>query len=848
MILKSRKYILIFIFALSSHFGIGQNLDQLITLTNEYISVGGWITAAEWAEEAKAIISTENSSKGEKYYYIQGKLAQIYTELADYTKAQTCFNEVLEWNNIQKLTETLEHADLLNSLADLYQKMGLYQQSEDAYTQSLTIKLSKLGAEHQSVGATYNNLGNLFNSMGVAKIAEDYYLKALTIKNKEGKNLSYAYTLNNLAELYAQTKKDSLAEIYYLQSLEIKKEIVGEEHLSFAQTMSNLALLLTREEKYDKALEYYLHSEKIMKWKLGEDHPQYNDLLFDIGMMMEKRNLLFDAQNYYHKVLDNLFLQIDQYFPSLTEQEKNKFYSTLKLRLEHYDAFALKRYKADHKILYRMYDNQLHTKAIILNENGKVKTQIQNSSDQELKSLYAQWQKKKDEYAGILTIALTDRSASVGNKAQLEQEIQELEKQLALKSSLFRHSEASTKYNWKSVYMALQPNEAAVEMIRFHDNSGNIQYLALILRKGTRKALQLVVLPEGKKMEEQYLNLYKNSITHRVDDIKSYNRYWSPIYEKLGNASKVYVSPDGVYNQLNLNTLYNPDSSQYVLNEINIHMVTKTSDIIDFSGQDLLASNSNTLNAVLFGRPDFLMNGINSVIYSNEQQNVGLQRYSAMVKNAHFPDLPGTELEVEGIADLMKGNSNSWGVKIFTGVEATENALKQTTNPTLLHIATHGFFIGSSEDSTALDTRQNDYEINPMLRSGLILAGVTKYYQNNSSTSDEDGILTAMEATNLTLDSTQLVVLSACETGLGEIEKGEGVYGMFRALKIAGAKTVLMSQWKVDDTATQELMHSFYQEWMNSGNKHEAFKIAQNKIKLKYENPYYWGAFVMIGE
>ncbi len=130
-----------------------------------------------------------------------------------------------------------------------------------------------------------------------------------------------------------------------------------------------------------------------------------------------------------------------------------------------------------------------------------------------------------------------------------------------------------------------------------------------------------------------------------------------------------------------------------------------------------------------------------------------------------------------------------------------------------------------------------------MIRSGLILTGV----DNPNTGPEDDGILTAYEATNLKLDSTYLVVLSACETGLGEVKNGEGVYGLQRGFKVAGARFLLMSLWKVDDFATQQLMQDFYNNWLSGMAIHEAFEGAQMALRSKYPEPFYWGGFILLG-
>jgi CHAT domain-containing protein len=177
----------------------------------------------------------------------------------------------------------------------------------------------------------------------------------------------------------------------------------------------------------------------------------------------------------------------------------------------------------------------------------------------------------------------------------------------------------------------------------------------------------------------------------------------------------------------------------------------------------------------------------------------------------------------------------------------------------VLHIATHGYFqedVAPTEGHGATMLHSSEPVNlfgrvtggNPLLRSGLLFAGAGRKHSFEDKNRIDDGILTAYEAMNLNLDSTELVVLSACETGLGEVKNGEGVYGLQRAFQVAGARTVMMSLWSVADKQTQELMRMFYEKWLSGEDKHQAFGEAQMELKAKYSAPYYWGAFVMVGE
>ena len=195
--------------------------------------------------------------------------------------------------------------------------------------------------------------------------------------------------------------------------------------------------------------------------------------------------------------------------------------------------------------------------------------------------------------------------------------------------------------------------------------------------------------------------------------------------------------------------------------------------------------------------------------------------------------LPGTKKEVEYISKLM--TEKGWQVQL----EEEKNANKANVlnaSPQLLHVAAHGFFLTNEEE-------ERSFLENPLFRSGLLLTGAG----SSDAKTNNAGVLTAYEVMNMSLEHTELVVLSACETALGDVQNGEGVYGLQRAFIVAGAETLIMSLWKVDDAATQKLMSLFYSYWLSGMDKHKALQEAQIEMQKEYSSPYYWGAFIMIG-
>jgi CHAT domain-containing protein len=222
--------------------------------------------------------------------------------------------------------------------------------------------------------------------------------------------------------------------------------------------------------------------------------------------------------------------------------------------------------------------------------------------------------------------------------------------------------------------------------------------------------------------------------------------------------------------------------------------------------------------------------------------------YSSASAKEIIAPLPGTEAEVAQVQFMLK--QKGWNTREFIEGTASEEKVKELNNPKIFHIATHGLYKPTTEFTLNEEIQGNEALLtqNPLMRTGLLLKGAGDLLSKTNYNYNMDaGILTAYEAMSLNLDQTDLVVLSACETGLGDIEQGEGVYGLQRAFLVAGAKVLIMSMFKVDDDATQKLMLSFYQKWLNSGNMRQSFVDAKKELRNQYPEPIYWGAFMMIG-
>ncbi len=536
------------------------------------------------------------------------------------------------------------------------------------------------------------------------------------------------------------------------------------------------------------------------------------------------------TQSYKNYIIDN--------FGSMSEYEREGFFANLKKDFDLFNAFIIQ--NSDYgqiEDLYELaYNNQLFSKALLLNQINKMKNGILASGDNELIRQLNEWEAAK-AYLSSLYYQKTPNHLLI---EETESTINELERKLNRKTGLLKN--INQDINWNDVQSTLDDDEVAVEIIRTKgfslltdqqdqlnfDFNDTIRYMMLYVSRKMNKP-QCFTIDNGRDLEGKYSNLYRNYIKHQIQDTDSYGHYWNPIKKHLESYYTVYLSADGIFNQINLNTLQNPDTKKYVLDEMNLVFVTNTKDLVRSK------INADLKKAALFGRPKYLIDTSNLELDKKPVEKSDLRSFSSEVfdnfREQTFVDLPGTEEEVRSLENLL--TNRGWEVKANFGISATEENLKNSFNPYILHIATHGFFL-----------QQNNLDgVNSMIRSGIILAGVNKLYPSTN----DDGVLTAYEATNLDLDSTYLVVLSACETGLGEIKNGEGVYGLQRGLAVAGARYVLMSLWKVDDFATGFLMKEFYSNWLENGDIHIGFHNAQVELRKKYQHPFYWGAFVLLG-
>ncbi len=448
----------------------------------------------------------------------------------------------------------------------------------------------------------------------------------------------------------------------------------------------------------------------------------------------------------------------------------------------------------------------------------------------------------------------------------METQTKKLEDQLSRRSATFRN--LSEPITLETIQQLIPNNSALVELVRYQpfyplapigERWGEPRYAAYILpSQGQPQAINLgEAKPIDKAVEQFRQNLCTKTKTPESTQYclnhlpmarvkssaqKLEQMVMQPVRELLGDTKNILLSPDSKLNLVPFEALVD-ENDQYLFENYNFTYLTSGRDLIRLK----LKSPSAELPLVM---ADPLYNQQENLVASNLPQR-SLEDISELFNRNSFPRLEATEKEAKAIQSLL--NLPTERIKLQN--QANETILKQIQSPNFLHIATHGFFLDRPSEANSNQATPNQINDNPLFRSGLVLAGVES--RPSEVKSENDGVFTAYEATFLDLVGTKLVVLSACDTGVGDISTGEGIYGLRRVLVIAGSESQLISLWKVADEGTKDLMTAYYEKLKQGEGRTTAIHEVQKQMLRgelqgengqSYQHPYYWASFIPSGD
>lgn len=426
---------------------------------------------------------------------------------------------------------------------------------------------------------------------------------------------------------------------------------------------------------------------------------------------------------------------------------------------------------------------------------------------------------------------------------ELKERIVQLEKQLVEDSKMYGDFTNGLNMTWDKIQKRLKQEDVAIEFLSYLSYKDHKEHLAALVLRSDWNAPKIIELFSVEQIPE---NIY--------DNIQFSRLCWGSIYKYLDGIKNVYFAPAGVLYNIGLESLLAPDGEGYMSERYCFYRVSSTRELAMRSDW----SQHNKRNAVIYGGIDYqaaagLSEDDETKVTDNKSGNMEFLRdLRGAMQGIDY--LPGSKIEAENILQILKGKNDSSKIQLFTGSEGTESSFKSISGKDfgIVHVSTHGFYNTVSDDVSHISGfyQQQDNEDKVLTRSGLLFAGAENTLLCDSlPDSYDDGILTALEISTLDLRTLDLVTLSACQTAQGDIT-GDGVFGLQRGFKKAGANSILMSLWKVDDAATCLLMTEFYRNWMNGKSKHDALESAKKVVRSHkdkgWDNPKYWAAFILL--
>jgi CHAT domain-containing protein len=786
----------------------------------------------------------------------------IYERFGDIDKALEYHEKALaiqiqneEWNS--------EAYSLLN-IGGIYKDQGNYTKAEQFINDGIQIGYQN---EYSDVLANgYQSLGLLLLSKGEVQNALYMLEEAMAFAIEENNLVYQTWTNKYLGDAYFEMNEWEDAIVYYKNSIKMSNT----QNIFYGSFDSYVGLSNTylQKDDLDNAKKYALKAFEMSKEK-NEPLALYacTELMRTISAFESDWEA---SDNYFKDILAFANKLMISNFATMSEDEKATYFDQISENFMNFYSYCLFRKDVNKDLIGIAYSNIMKHKGILLKSSTSMRNAVYNSGDVELIENYRKWIMYKN--------LIADKYSNGEDISELEEEANKIEKELVKSSQVFSSFNKISDYSWKDVQAALSSEEVAIEFINFslmqYDKgeylnfSDSVMYCAMIVTKDCENPIFVPMFYEheleqvisqlgdetnrfiidalyGNQRSLTYVNSQQQNINYSD---KLYSLIWFPLEEYLQGIKTIYYAPAGVLHNISFSALPYSDSL-FLSDKYQLHYCSSTAKLA-YTEQSGIFDNENTGQwAYLYGGLDFDL----KVSESDSTLNGKLANYKTSSRSLDIPEesrglawgyLPGTLSEIEGIGKVFEKQKMTY--KLVKAEYGTEDYFKSVSSSMVIpviHIATHGFYFPQNAS-----TNKNNINsaADPMMRSGLILAGGNTTWKGEKLEDGiGDGILTAYEVSCLDLNKTELVVLSACETGLGDIKGSEGVYGLQRAFKMAGVNYIIMSLWKVADKETAEFMTLFYESLVEIKDVQKAFIHAQ-KIMRKNYSPYYWAAFVLV--
>ncbi|HEV2862696.1 MAG TPA: CHAT domain-containing tetratricopeptide repeat protein [Pyrinomonadaceae bacterium] len=808
-------------------------------------------------------------------------LAVLYRDRGDYLRAEPLLTRAL---SIQEKAAGPEHLDTsiaLTTLAMLYSDRGDDERALPLFERALRIREKAEGPESTALASALGNVANVYSRRGDHPAAIRLFERALSIIEKKlgADSPLYATMLNNAAVAYSDLGDTARAERLSERALEIKERVLGPSHPDVAVALSNLAYFYFLRNEFDREESLYLRALAITEKAYGPDHPT-------AGTYLANLSTVYWGRGDTRRALDTLTRGAELRERNLSlvlgvgsEEQKRLYLATLQNEAHEVISFHLGHAPRDPAAAELALTTILRRKGRVLDAVADQTAALRRRLDARDRELLDELSAARSSLARLVLKGADDGATTAAGEARraeesrLKAEIDRLESEVSSRSAEFRTQARPVTLD--AVREAIPAGSALVEFVLYKpfdvkaqglaSRFGPARYAAYVLRReggprfvdlGAAEALDAAVLAWRRTLSEPS-NAEAASRGRELDE-----KLMRPVRALVGDARRLFLSPDGALNLIPFGALVG-ERGRYLVEDYSITYLTSGRDLLRLGAAAAPRQAPLVIANPLFEYP--------TAAPSSSTTPAAQSRRSADLAGARFNPLPGTKGEAAALGSILPG------ARVLTEAQASEAEVKRASGPEILHVATHGFFLPDQTraDSDAAAARglllgttqaaQRAGGENPLLRSGLALAGANR----GDGGAGEDGVLTALEAAGLDLWGTRLVVLSACETGIGEVKNGEGVYGLRRALVLAGSESQVMSLWQVDDAATRDLMVAYYRRLRAGEGRTEALRQVQLQMlrtarkteagrkrslssasasSSDRSHPFYWAAFIQSGD
>lgn len=743
--------------------------------------------------------------------------------------------------------ESTAYGTRLENLANIYLKLGQTQLALEYITAALANSRKTLPAESPDLAISLQNYAKVHREIGEFEIADRHFQESLAMFRKTLGSQSYrtALALANLASLRVEQGRFEEAQKFQLQAVEIVGKQSKYDGALYAQFLLNLVNIENHLEHNEHALDSCYRALVIINTVYGDDHETFGTglhLLARLLSVQQENDKVLTVARKNAKVRRQ---QIQRNLSLLSEAGKENFLQLVQQDFNDHFSYTYRYHEDNPDWTVLGTDNALSLKNLLLGHTQTWLDVIRTIEDPQIKSRVEEWVSIKQLISNNFSLPKAKQKFDLDS---LHGVAEKLESSLALDAyGAIDHSET---IDWRKVQQQLQVDEVGIEFIHFPFNRGGVSsdstlYAAFIIQPEARYPIfvplfeerELVALiPPAQLLSRERVNqLYTPAL---------YQLIWSKIQPHLRKVKTVYYSPSGQLHHINLAAL--PCGKALYLSDR--HQLFQLS-----SCRKLLEDKIEYLQPA--GKA-WVYGGITyDVPIQNEVENTRTPSTLALAEREwHWQSLPKTREEAIQITHIL--DTAGFSVQKYMEMQATERTVKQLISqqaPEILHFGTHGFFF-STPDKQYANIRSGGrhnfrFSTNPFFRSGLVLSSGNQAWQRKASIpNQEDGILTAYEIASLDLSNTQLAILSACKSGLGEVKGKEGVYGLQRAFKLAGVDYLLATLWNVPDSEeTIDFTTTFLQNCLRPElTIRQAFYLTQQQMKAKYEDPYFWAAFILM--